>query len=346
MEQDKIIKEYIDKSTWRLNENANFGFSLSGLKSHVANTILAREQLENTPAGELHKLNSIYIHDLSGSSFGSYCYGSDLQSLLMNGVVNPTGGSSEAAKHLDVAVDHIVNYFYVSQNEWEGAQSFSNFDTLLSPFIYYDELNYKQVKQCMQRMVYNLSYPLRASFQSPFTNLSFDLKCPDHMKNEPAIIGGDPQEKTLSEFQNEMDMINLAYIEVMMEGDRDGRPFTFPISTYSITEDFDWDSEVVKRLFELTAKFGTPYFMSFLGSGLKPASQRAMCCRLQLSLEDIIDQSKGGLWNTGISTGSIGVVTINMGQLGYLTYKEGGSLDIFYHKLDNLMEAAYIKEKR
>ena len=335
-----IIKEYVDQATWRINENANFGFSLSGLKSHIANTILAREQISNTPARDYHESNSIYLHDLSGGSYSSYCYGSDLQLLLLNGVVNPTGGSSNPAKHFDVAVDHIVNYFYVSQNEWEGAQAFSNFDTLLSAFVANDGLNYTQVKQSIQRMVYNLSYPLRASFQSPFTNLSFDLKCPDHMKNEPVVIGGDPQEDTYSDFQDEMDMINLAFIDVMIEGDRDGRPHTFPIPTYSITKDFDWNCEVTNRLFELTAKFGSPYYMNYCGSGLDPHMNRAMCCRLNLSLLDIIDQSKGGLWNTGVSTGSIGVVSLNMPQLGYLTYRNGGGLDYFYNRLNNLINGA------
>ena len=334
------IDEYINKSTWRIQENSNFGYSLSGLKSHIASTVLAREQLSNSPAAGLHKIGALYLHDLGGGSFSPYCYGSDLHLLLTNGIANPSGGSSEPAKHLDVAVDHIVNYIYIAQNEWEGAQAFSNFDTLLAPFVAIDGLKYYQVKQSMQRMVYNLSYPLRAAFQSPFSNLSFDLKCPDHMKDEPVIIGGKPHEWTYSEFQDEMDMINLAFLDVMIEGDKDGRPHTFPIPTYSVTKDFDWDCEVTDRLFELTAKFGLPYFMNYCGSGLNPSSQRAMCCRLNLDLNDIIDQSKGGLWNTGISTGSIGIVSINMAQLGYYTYQLNGSLGVFYNRLDNLLIAA------
>ncbi len=288
------------------------------------------------------------MHDLSGGEYSPYCYGSDLLSLLMKGIVNPTGGSSNPAKHFDVVVDHVVNYFYISQNEWEGAQAFSNFDTLIAPFIYYDNLNYEQVKQGMQRMVYNLSYPLRAAYQSVFSNLSWDGKCPEHMKNEPAIIGGIPQDRTLSEFQKEMDMLNLAYLEVMLEGDKDGRPHTFPISTYSITPDFDWDCKVTNRLFELTAKFGLPYFMNYCGSGLDPSTVRSMCCRLSMDLNEIIDTSKGGLWNSGINTGSLGVVTINLPLLGYMSKKMTDSdwfnvLDVndtFYNQLDSLLDVA------
>ena len=331
-----LIKEYVNKGSLQ-NENANAGFSLSGLKSHIAHEILKEDQLNKSPAGDYHRKGYLYLHDLSGGEYSPYCYGSDLASLLMKGIANPSGGSSNPAKHFDVVIDHIVNYFYISQNEWEGAQAFSNFDTLIAPFIYYDNLDYKQVKQGMQRMVYNLSYPLRASYQSVFSNLSFDLKCPEHMKNEPAIIGGLPQERVLSEFQKEMDMLNLAFLEVMFEGDKDGRPHTFPISTYSITPDFDWDSDVTNRLFELTAKFGLPYFMNYCGSGLDPSSVRAMCCRLQMDINEIINTSKGGLWNSGINTGSIGVVTINLPLLGY---KNQNNIESFHNQLDTLLEAA------
>jgi ribonucleoside-triphosphate reductase len=256
------INEYINKVSLQ-NENANSGRSLSGLKSHIAHSILAEDLLNKSPAGDYHRKGFLYFHDLSGGEYSPYCYGSDLLNLITKGICNPIGGSSNPAKHFDVIIDHVVNYFYISQNEWEGAQAFSNFDTLIAPFIYYDNLNYDQVKQGMQRMIYNLSYPLRASYQSVFSNLSFDLKCPEHMKNEPAIIGGVSQERSLSEFQKEMDMLNLAFLEVMLEGDKNGRPHTFPISTYSITPDFDWDSKVTNRLFKLTAKFGLPYFMNY-----------------------------------------------------------------------------------
>ena len=339
-----LINEYTNKLSLQ-NENANAGFSLSGLKSHIAHEILKEAQLNKSPAGDYHKKGYLYLHDLSGGEYSPYCYGSDLLNLLMKGITNPTGGSSNPAKHFDVVIDHIVNYFYISQNEWEGAQAFSNFDTLIAPFIYYDNLDYNQVKQGMQRMVYNLSYPLRASYQSVFSNLSWDGKCPDHMKDEPAIIGGIPQERALSEFQKEMDMLNLAFLEVMLEGDKDGKPHTFPISTYSITQDFDWDSPVTDRLFELTAKFGLPYFMNYIGSGIDPSTVRSMCCRFSIDLNEIIDTSKGGLWNSGINTGSLGVVTINLPLLGYMTKQYefryiDDIMDTFYNQLDTLLYAA------
>ena len=341
---NKLIDEYVNKTSLQ-NENANTGRSLSGLKSEIAHTILSEDQLNKSPAGNYHRKGFLYLHDLSGGEYSPYCYGSDLLSLLMKGIINPTGGSSNPAKHFDVVIDHVVNYFYISQNEWEGAQAFSNFDTLIAPFIYYDNLTYKEVKQGMQRMVYNLSYPLRASYQSVFSNLSFDLKCPEHMKNEPAVIGGLPQERSLSEFQKEMDMLNMAFLEVMLEGDKDHRPHTFPISTYSITPDFDWNSPVTNRLFELTAKFGLPYFMNYCGSGLDPSTVRSMCCRLSMNLNEIINTSKGGLWNSGINTGSLGVVTINLPLLGYMTkqyqfrYYED-ILKTFYNQLDTLLNVA------
>ena len=347
---NELIKEYLENGT--NNENANTSFSISGLKSHIAASVLKESTLSQSPAAEYHRSGALHLHDLSGGIWSAYCRGMDLSQLLMEGVKNPAGTSSRPARHFDVAVDHIVNSFYVSQNEWEGAQAYSNFDTLISPFIYYDDLGYSDVKQSIQRMVFNLSYPLRASFQTPFTNLSFDLKCPDHMKNEPVIIGGMPQDRTYSEFQREMDMVNLAFVEVMMEGDKDGNPHTFPIPTISITKDFNWDCEVTNKLFELTAKFGTPYFMNYIGSGLDPSSTRSMCCRLNLRLEDVVEASKGGLWNAGVGTGSLSVVTINMPQLGYLARKDvkdsgmvseflyQDMIKAFYERLDVLLDAA------
>jgi len=346
-----IIEEYIKNGTGK--ENANTSFSVSGLKSHIAAAMLKESTLSQSPVAEFHRAGSLHLHDLSGGVWSAYCRGLDLTQLLMEGVKNPSGTSSTPAKHFDVAVDHIVNSMYVSQNEWEGAQAYSNFDTLLAPFVYYDDMSFRSVKQSIQRAVFNLSYPLRAAFQTPFTNWSFDLKCPAHMMNEPVIIGGMPQERTYGEFQREMDMINLAFMEVMMEGDKNGNPHTFPIPTYSITKDFDWDCEVTTKLFELTAKFGTPYFMNYIGSGLDPSSTRSMCCRLNLRLEDIVEASKGGLWNAGVGTGSLSVVTINMPQLGYLAHKDvkndgavseflyADMIKAFYTRLDTLLEAAH-----
>ena len=347
---NELIEEYFRNGTGK--ENANTSFSISGLKAWVVGEMFKEQTLSQSPAAEYHRSGALHLHDLSGGVWSAYCRGLDLLQLLMEGVKNPSGTSSTPAKHFDVAVDHIVNSMYVSQNEWEGAQAYSNFDTLLAPFVHYDGLSFREVKQSIQRAVFNLSYPLRAAFQTPFTNWSFDLKCPAHMANEPVIIGGMPQERTYSEFQTEMDMINIAFLEVMMEGDKNGNPHTFPIPTYSITKDFDWDCDVTNKLFELTAKFGTPYFMSYIGSGLDPSSTRAMCCRLNLRLADVVEASKGGLWNAGVGTGSLSVVTINMPQLGYLAHKDVTPKDVtsgfsqsdmvssFYTRLDILLDAA------
>jgi len=332
---NKIINEYIKEGNYN---NANANYSISGLKAEIAHKILKKDLLFKSPAGKYHKSGDLYLHDLSGGEYSSYCAGHDLQLLLLNGIKNPSGGSSEPAKHLDVVVDHIVNYIYISQNEFEGAQAFSNFDTYLAPFIKNDNLDYNNVKQSLQRMVFNLSYPLRAAFQTPFSNLSLDLKPPEHIKNEPAIIGGEAQEFTYNECQKEMDMINLALLDVMIEGDRDGNPHTFPILTYSITKDFDWNSEVSNRIFELTAKFGTPYFSNYLGSELDPKDSRSMCCRLRLDISEVMEQQKaGGLWNTGISTGSTAVVSINMSRIGYLCT---GNEECYFKRLNNLLEVA------
>lgn len=347
---NKMIQEYLEHGTSR--ENANTAFSISGLKSHIASEVLKESTLSQSPSAAYHRSGALHLHDLSGGIWSGYCRGMDLLQLLLEGIKNPSGTSSTPAKHFDVVVDHVVNSMYVSQNEWEGAMAYSNFDTLLAPFVYYDNLEFKEVKQSIQRAVFNLSYPLRAAFQCPFTNWSFDLKCPDHMKNEPVIIGGMPQDRTYSEFQREMDMINLAFLEVMMEGDKDGNPHTFPIPTISITNDFEWDCEVTNKLFELTAKFGTPYFMNYCGSGLDPSSVRSMCCRLSIDLNDVVEASKGGLWNAGVGTGSLSVVTINMPQLGYLARKDvkdhgavseflyQDMIKAFYTRLDILLDAA------
>jgi ribonucleoside-triphosphate reductase len=274
----EIIQEYLDRSPIVVNENANHNFAISGLKSHIASTVLKEFTMQQSPASEYHKCGSIHLHDSAGGPWSAYCRGLDLLQILLEGIKNPAGTSSNPAKHYDVVCDHIVNAFYVSQNEWEGAQAFSNVDTLLAGFVWNDNLTQEEVTQGMQRLIFNLSYPLRASMQTPFTNLTFDLKCPDHMKNEPVIIGGAPTEKTYGELQEEMDMVNLAFLDVMLAGDKDGNPHTFPIPTYAITKDFNWDCPVTDKLFELTSKFGLPYFMSYIGSGLDPASVRSMCC--------------------------------------------------------------------
>ena len=341
---EETIKGYLDEIPFVTRENANHGRSISGLKSLISSTILKEYTMSMSPAAKYHKKGCLHLHDSAGGPWSAYCRGLDLLQILMEGIKNPVGTSSAPAKHFDVICDHVVNSLYISQNEWEGAQAFSNVDTLLAPFIANDGLIQREVEQNMQRLVFNLSYPLRAAFQTPFTNLSFDLKCPEHMRNEPAIIGGLPTGDTYGDFQDEMDMINLAFFNVMLQGDKDGNPHTFPIPTYSITKDFNWDCPVTDKLFELTAKFGLPYFMNYIGSGLDPSSQRAMCCRLQMDLNDVIEASKGGLWNAGAQTGSLSVVTINLAQLGYLaktrTETAEEMMDYFFNRLDTLLDAA------
>lgn len=339
-----IIQEYIDRSPLTVNENANNNFAISGLKSHISSTILKDATIQESPASEYHRKGCVHLHDSAGGKWSAYCRGLDLLQIMMEGIKNPAGTSSKSAKHYDVVVDHIVNAFYVSQSEWEGAQAFSNVDTLLAGFVWNDDLTQREVTQGMQRLVFNLSYPLRAGMQTPFTNLSFDLTCPDHMSREPVIIGGMPTEKMYGELQKEMDMVNLGFLNVMLAGDKDGNPHTFPIPTFAITKDFNWDCPVTDKLFELTAKFGLPYFMSYVGSGLDPSSVRSMCCRLSMDLNDVVEASKGGLWNAGVNTGSLSVVTINLAQLGYLSRKRTETneemVDYFYNRLNTLLDAA------
>ena len=341
---NEIIKAYMSKSSITARENSNYGFSISGLKNQISSHILREYTMSLSPAAHMHRKGALHLHDSTGGPWSAYCRGLDLLQIIMEGIKNPVGTSSAPARHFDVMCDHIVNSLYISQNEWEGAQAFSNADTLLAPFVANDGLTQKEVTQNIQRLVFNLSYPLRAAFQTPFSNLSFDLTCPEHMRNEPAIIGGMPIGDTYGDFQDEMDMINIAFLDVMLAGDRDGNPHTFPIPTYSITKDFNWDCPVTDKLFELTAKFGLPYFMNYIGSGLDPSSQRAMCCRLQMDLNDVIEASKGGLWNAGAQTGSLSVVTINLAQLGYLaktrTETEKEMTKYFYNRLDTLLDTA------
>ncbi len=308
---EKVINDYVSKSDWRLHENANTAYSLSGLKSYIAATVLAKDSLSKLPEKirEAHKSGAIHIHDLDSGLWTPYCYGADLQQLLLEGLKNPVGSSSTPAKHLDTAIDHIVNYIYISQSEFNGAQAFSNVDTLLAPFAI--NQSYTYIKQQIQRLIYNISYPLRSAFQTPFFNASFDLIPPEHMKNEPIIIGGKTDKNlTSGDMQNEMDMINTAFLELMIEGDSKGRPFTFPIPTYGITKDvLNKNDDVTRLLYTLAAKFGSPNFQNYIGSGNDPSDVRSMCCRLSL---DIAKLKSRGLWNMGNKTGSLGVVTLNL----------------------------------
>ncbi len=330
------INEYLDRSDWRVNANANQGYSLGGLILNVAGKVVANYWLKHvyTPEiGAAHKEGDYHIHDLD--MLAGYCAGWSLRSLIQegfNGVPNKT--ESKPPRHLVSAFSQMVNFLGTLQNEWAGAQAFSSADTYLAPFIRIENLEYKDVKQAMQSFIFNLNVPSRWGTQTPFTNLTFDWTCPVDLKDRHPIIGGEEQPFTYGELQKEMDMINKAFLEVMGEGDAKGRPFTFPIPTYNITNEFPWDSDNIDLLFEMTAKYGLPYFSNYLNSDMKPSDVRSMCCRLRLDLTEL-KRRGGGLFGSAEQTGSIGVVTINCARLGYL-FK--GDEEALYKRLDELME--------
>lgn len=332
----KEIEEYINQVTWRIQENANTNFSLSGLKSYLASTFLARDAIGHMPraAGQYHINGAIHVHDLDGGQFSPYCLGADLLKVLQIGIKTP-GAISKPAKHFDVLVDHLVNMTYMYTQEWNGAIAWRDFDILAAPFVAYDNLSYDQVKQNMQRLIFNLSYPLRAAYQNPFTNITFALKPPSYYKNMNVIVGGKVQDEKYSYFQDEINMINLAFCDIMIEGDELGRPHTFPLPTYNITEDFDWDSNVADKIFEMTAKYGLPYFSNYLGNETyKVSDSVSMCCRLRLNTKEI-NKVTGGIWNYGSNTGSLAITTINLSQIGHLSKDDNQ----FYQRLDRILEA-------
>ncbi len=313
------INEYLDRQDWRVNANANQGYSLGGLILNVAGKVTANYWLNHVyapEAGEAHRNGDLHIHDLD--MLAGYCAGWSLRTLLNEGL-NGVPGKVEAAppKHLSSAVGQIVNFLGTLQNEWAGAQAFSSFDTYMAPFIRKDRLSYAEVRQAIQELVYNLNVPSRWGTQTPFTNLTFDWTCPEDLRAQIPVIGGEEMPFSYGELQAEMDMINRAYIEVMTRGDAKGRAFTFPIPTYNITPDFPWDSDNADRLFDMTAKYGLPYFQNFVNSELKPNMVRSMCCRLQLDLRELLKRGNG-LFGSAEQTGSVGVVTINCARLGYL----------------------------
>jgi ribonucleoside-triphosphate reductase len=329
------ISEYLDRSDWRVKENSNEAFSFSGLLLHTAGKVIANYALTEiyTPEiAEAHKKGYIHIHDLSHGFIG-YCAGWSLKNLLMMGFGGvPSKVDAKPAKHMDVVVHQMVNYIGCLQMEFAGAQAFSSVDTLLAPFVKADNLTYKQVKQCMQELIYSLNIPSRWGSQYPFSNLTFDWMCPEDMRDEHAIVGGKEQEFTYGDCQKEMDMLNKAFLENMLEGDANGRIFSFPIPTYNLTKDFDWEGENAKLLFEMTAKYGTPYFQNYVGSNLDPKSIRAMCCRLNLDQRELM-RRPGHIFAAGDSTGSIGVVTLNVNRLGY----EAKTKEEFLKKVEHYM---------
>lgn len=335
---NKLIEEYLENGTG--NENANENFSNSGLQSYIAGKILAEDYIEASPLKDLHKRRLVHVHDARGGRFLPYCCGLSLSKLLTLGLANPTGSSSKPAKHFDTAMSHLGNMLGISQQEFSGAQAFSDVDVYLSPFIRYDGLKYGEVKQAWQQVIYDLNFPRREGYQTVFCNLSFDLECPDHLKDDHVIRGGELQSDTYSEFQPEMDICNLAFLDVMLEGDRHNKPFSFPIPTYYASPTTDWDSPVVNRIFDLAAKFGLPYFSNSIGTGRKPGAIRSQCCRLSLDMEEIqqlFDTSGRGIWDLGDSTGSIAVTTINMGQVGWQLAESEDKEESVIRMLDTLI---------
>ena len=338
VEVGSSIDEYLDRRDWRVNANANQGYSLGGLILNTAGKVVANYWLSHVyPAevGRAHREGDLHIHDLDMLS--GYCAGWSLRTLLQEGL-NGVPGKVDARppKHFGSAIGQIVNFLGTMQNEWAGAQAFSSFDTYMAPFVRLDDMAYSEVLQCVQELVYNLNVPSRWGTQTPFTNLTFDWVCPADLRDQVPFIGEEPVDFTYGELQAEMDMINRAYIEVMTAGDASGRVFTFPIPTYNITEDFDWDSENSQRLFAMTAKYGLPYFQNFINSELQPGDVRSMCCRLQLDLRELLKRGNG-LFGSAEQTGSLGVVTINCARLGYL-YR--GNEEILIKELDYLLELA------
>ncbi len=334
-----LIEEYLGNEDWRVRENSNMSFSLQGLNFHVSSSIIARywlEKLYPQEVAQAHKDGDFHIHDLGLLS--AYCVGWDLYDLLLRGFGGVYGKvESKPPKHFRSALGQVVNFFYTLQGESAGAQAFSNFDTLLAPFVAYDKLSYQEVKQCMQEFLFNVNVPTRVGFQTPFTNLTFDLKPSKIYAKSNVIIGGKPQEKTYEEFHKEMSMINKAFCELMMEGDAKGRIFTFPIPTYNITKDFDWDNPDYEPIWEMTRKYGIPYFANFVNSDMDPDDARSMCCRLRLDQREL-KRRGGGLFGSNPLTGSIGVVTINLPRIGYLSTCE----EEFFERLEHLMNLAKI----
>ncbi|MGO3892317.1 MAG: ribonucleoside triphosphate reductase [Paenalcaligenes sp.] len=336
VEVGNTMEEYLHRRDWRINANANQGYSLGGLILNVAGKVVANYWLSHIyPAdvGHAHRDADLHIHDLD--VFSGYCAGWSLRTLLHEGL-NGVPGKVESAppKHLSSAVGQIVNFLGTLQNEWAGAQAFSSFDTYMAPFIRKDNLPYDDVKQCMQELIYNLNVPSRWGTQTPFTNLTFDWVCPEDLREQTPVIGGEEMPFNYGDLQAEMDMINRAYMEIMTQGDAKGRVFTFPIPTYNITHDFDWHSENADRLFAMTARYGLPYFQNFINSELEPNMVRSMCCRLQLDLRELLKRGNG-LFGSAEQTGSVGVVTINCARLGY---QYAGDEAALLNRLDALLE--------
>ena len=332
-----LIDKYLGNLDWKVNENSNMGYSLQGLNNYISAEITKTywlDKIYTSKIGKAHKEGDLHIHDLNLLSV--YCVGWDLTDLLQEGFTGVAGKvASKPAKHFRSALGQVVNFFYTLQGEAAGAQAFSDFDTLLAPFIRVDKLSYKEVKQAIQEFVFNVNVPTRVGFQTPFTNITLDLECPKHMADNPVIIGGEMQDTTYGEYQEEMNMLNKALLEVLSEGDANGRVFTFPIPTVNITKDFNWDNPVIESLWEASAKYGIPYFSNFINSDMDPEDARSMCCRLRIDNRQL-EYRGGGLFGSNPMTGSVGVVTINLPRLALKSKNEKE----FFKGLAELMDMA------
>ncbi|MCA6072036.1 MAG: ribonucleoside triphosphate reductase [Endomicrobium sp.] len=341
-----LVDQYLKKIDWQVNENSNMSYSLQGLNNYVSSEISKIYWLNKIYPENIRKAHTegdIHLHDLG--LLGAYCVGWDLQDLLTSGFKGVSGkAEAKPAKHFRTALGQIVNFFYTLQGESAGAQAFSNFDTLLAPFIYYDKLTRDEVKQTLQEFLFNINVPTRVGFQTPFTNLTMDLTVAPYYKEESVIIGGKHQDKKYGEFQKEMDILNQAFLELMLEGDAKGRVFTFPIPTYSITSDFDWDNKNIKALWDITAKYGIPYFANFINSDMKPEDARSMCCRLRIDNREL-QKRGGGLFGASPLTGSIGVVTINLPRIGYLAKNESDFMERLKANMNISKQSLEIKRR-
>ncbi|MBI4812229.1 ribonucleoside triphosphate reductase [Candidatus Falkowbacteria bacterium] len=343
---DELMESYLKQTDWRVKENSNMSYSLQGLNNHVASVISSNYWLNKVYTANIrdaHQNGDFHLHDLQ--ILAPYCAGWDLKDLLIQGFGGVSGKvESGPAKHFRTALGQIINFFYTLQGEVAGAEAFSNFDTFLAPFIRHDNLSYKEVKQCLQEFLFNINVPTRVGFQTPFTNITMDLAPSKATGEENVIVGGKAQKEKYKDFQEEMNMLNMAFAELMMEGDAKGRVFTFPIPTYNITKDFPWDSPVAQKIFEMTAKYGIPYFSNFINSDMNPDDARSMCCRLRLDNRELKKRG-GALFGANPLTGSIGVVTIDLPRVGYLSK---GKKE-FFSRLAELMgiarESLEIKRK-
>ncbi len=337
LSSSELVEQYLNLEDWYVRENSNMSFSLQGLNNYLTTKVIERywtNRIYPPNISKAHYSGDMHIHDLG--VLGPYCVGWDLRELLLSGFRGVRGKiESKPPKHLRTALGQVVNFFYTLQGEAAGAQAFSNFDTLLAPFIRYDALDYKEVKQALQEFIFNINVPTRVGFQTPFTNVTLDLKVPEFMRDEPVVYGGKIVDDTYGDMQEEVDMFNMAFAELMLEGDARGRIFTFPIPTYNITRDFDWESPVSQKIFEVTAKYGVPYFSNFINSDMKPEDVRSMCCRLRIDNRELRKRG-GGFFGANPLTGSIGVVTINLPRIGYLARDE----DRFFERLGDLMDLA------